>query len=127
MKHMSAEINKATLQEQHADLILAALELAQRIMNEASLSHMPLPELAAFSYTHKEDPYSRQETLQGHWVLANSQRRGNLVINGDGSLMLEIDLICELPKKAGQYAESISVWGQDIDQLRAEITLMARL
>ncbi len=116
-----------SLKEQFTGLIQSALESAQRTLLKADLSPDLLPTFEQFSFEAKEDPFSREDTLSGRWADSNSQRRGNLVINSDGSLMLEIDLICEMPKSAGRWAELVSVWGQSEGSLRSEITLMPSL
>ncbi len=118
---VTAEIS---LKEKFTALIQNALECAQTTIKKSGLNSDNIPRIENFAFESREDPFSRQETLCGCWADLNSQRRGNLVINGDGSLMLEIDLICELPNTDGRWAELVSVWGQNKDNLRSEITLM---
>lgn len=115
------------LLEQHRPLLAAACALARRQLADQGLTPELMPTLDGFSFRQHPDPFTGQATLNGHWAPADSQRRAQLVVNADGSLLLECDLLCPHPGCAGRWAEQISVWGPAPERLKAEITLLKPL
>lgn len=118
-------VNK--MQEEFAPLLDAALTTAGLTLENAGFVKEMLPVLDQFSFEIRHEPLNGEDSLNGRWVDSGTQRRGWLVINCDGSMMLEIDLICSWPGKDEVYAESVSVWGREQQSLAAEINPMQLL
>ena len=115
------------LQERYHPLLQASLETAAQTLESAGFDSTALPPLEQFSFETRQEPLNGEDTLNGRWADRHSQRRGWLVINCDGSMMLEIDLICPWPDKDQVWAESVSVWGREPLTLVGEVTPMAML
>ncbi len=113
--------------ERHAALLAAACALAQQQLAEQGFDPTLMPTCKRFSYRQQPDPFTGEATLNGHWAAAQSQRRAQLVVNADGSLLLECDLLCPHPGVPGRWAEQISVWGRGVAALKGEISLLAQL
>lgn len=117
----------STMQAEFTPLLEAALTTASLTLETAGFVKEILPVLDQFSFEIRQEPLNGEDSLNGRWVDSASQRRGWLVINCDGSMMLEIDLICSWPGKEEVYAESVSVWGHEQQNLAAEINPMQLL
>ncbi|WP_428034958.1 hypothetical protein [Amphritea sp.] len=111
----------------YGQLLDASLATAVKTLTTAGFDSTVLPLLSQFSFETKAEPLNGAATLNGRWADSASQRRGWLVINCDGSMMLEIDLICPWPGKDQVWAESVSVWGRDSQSLVAEVTPLVML
>ncbi|WP_299200599.1 hypothetical protein [uncultured Amphritea sp.] len=116
----------------YGQLLDSSMETAVKTLTTAGFDSAVLPPLSQFSFETKPletkpEPLNGTATLNGRWADTSSQRRGWLVINCDGSMMLEIDLICPWPGKDQLWAESVSVWGSDPQSLRAEVTPLPML
>ncbi|SEQ47380.1 hypothetical protein SAMN03080615_01585 [Amphritea atlantica] len=122
-----SETAVARLIAQFGPLLEASLEAASVKLTQAGFGSVLLPSLRQFQFETRKEPLNGDDTLNGRWADSNSQRRGWLVINCDGSMMLEIDLICPWPDKQQVWAESVSVWGSDPQRLSAEVTPMQML
>lgn len=116
-----------TLLAQHAGLLQAAWGRARQQLADSGLDPALMPPEAAFHYHPQRDPFTGEATLKGHWAAAHSQRRAQVVVNADGSLLLECDLLCPHPHDSGRWVEQVSVWGRAPGQLKAEISLLASL
>ena len=112
---------------QHAPLLQAACLWARQQLAGTGLDPELVPSQAAFQYHPHPDPYTGEATLNGRWAAENSQRRAQMVVNSDGSLLLECDLLCPHPRYPGRWAEQVSVWGRAPQQLKAEISLLESL
>ncbi|TCK08387.1 hypothetical protein [Marinobacterium mangrovicola] len=117
----------AALVEHHQTLLDAACVAAREQLEKSGFDIAMIPATGQYSFEQRNDPFTGDATLNGRWALEGSQRRATLVINADGSLLLECDLLCPHPGHAGRWAEQISVWGRDPDNLRAEVGLLAEL
>ncbi|MBN0987585.1 hypothetical protein [Amphritea pacifica] len=115
------------LRDQYRLLLDASLKTAAETLERAGFDSTTLPPLEQFSFETKQEPLNGEDSLNGRWADNHSQRRGWLVVNCDGSMMLEIDLICPWPGKDQVWAESVSVWGREAQLLVGEVTPMAML
>lgn len=116
-----------TLVEHYRTLLDAACVTGREQLDRSGFDMAMLPDADQFSFEQSNDPFSGAPTLNGRWGLSGSQRRAQLVINADGSLMLECDLLCPHPAHEGRWAEQISVWGRSESGLKAEISLLEQL
>ncbi|GGB94589.1 hypothetical protein GCM10011352_20820 [Marinobacterium zhoushanense] len=115
------------LVESYRPLLDAACVAGRERLHKTGIDMAMLPDTDQFRFEQRTDPYTGEPTLNGRWSLDGSQRRAQLVVNADGSLMLECDLLCPHPGHEGRWAEQLSIWGRDIDSLKSEIALLAQL
>ncbi|KEA62600.1 hypothetical protein ADIMK_3072 [Marinobacterium lacunae] len=113
--------------ERYQPLLEAAWMLGRETLRRSGIDSDMLPERAQFGFEPRQDPFTGEPTLNGRWAPADGQRRAQLVINADGSLMLECDLICPHPGFEGRWAEQISIWGRSASALKAEVSLLEQL
>lgn len=113
------------LYTQYLPLLEAVMLKAQAQLDKDGFTEALLKPLEEFKFHSEEDSFSRELVLKGRWAENSSQRRGMLLINTDGSVMFELDLLCQHPKRPGRWAEQVSVWGRDPDSLRSEVSLLA--
>lgn len=117
----------ASLVERYRPLLEAACIVGRELLEKQGFDIDMLPAADQYSFERRTDPFTGEPTLNGRWALSGSQRRSTLVINADGSLLLECDLLCPHPAHAGRWAEQISIWGRDPDSLKSEVNLLAEL
>ncbi len=115
------------LLEQHQALIAAACEQGRQQLLRAGIDGALMPMAEQFRFQQQADPYTQQPTLNGQWGESHGQRRAQLVINADGSLLLECDLLCPHPAHSGRWAEQVSIWGRSAEVLKSEISLLAQI
>lgn len=112
---------------QYQSLMDAACVAGREQLERSGFDTSLMPSIETFSFERQPDPFTQQETLNGRWGEDQGQRRANLVINADGSLLMECDLLCPHPRHEGRWAEQVSIWGRDAGNLQAEISLLAEL
>lgn len=116
-----------SLLDTYQPLLESTFVKATEQLNKEGFEQDLLPTLGDFAFSYTEDSFTQQAVLQGRWSPATSQRRGSLVVNSDGSIMFELDLLCPHPQKDERWAEQVSVWGKQLDRLRSEISILSTL
>lgn len=111
----------------HRALLDAACIAAREQLQKSGFDISMVPGTDQYAFEGRIDPFTGEPTLNGRWALEGSQRRATLVVNADGSLLMECDLLCPHPGHEGRWAEQISVWGREPDSLKAEVGLLAEL
>ncbi|WP_432698485.1 hypothetical protein ACQUQP_09135 [Marinobacterium sp. YM272] len=120
-------MDTAALVENYRTLLDAACVVGREHLEKSGFDMAMLPGVDQYSFEQRTDPFTGEPTLNGRWALNGSQRRSTLVVNADGSLLLECDLLCAHPAHEGRWAEQISIWGREPDRLKAEVGLLAEL
>lgn len=99
------------------ELICAAL---RRQVEKLGLSIGDEPHWAGASFVDTVDPYSQEINRVGTW--RGGERYGTVTLFPDGRVFAEYQVLQPHPKLAGQYVESVQVWGS-AEKLRGDAVL----
>lgn len=117
----SIEMQLAKYQQLGEDICSAMREeLTKSGINTDFLSEA-MVERASFSL--KEDPFTKQDTLEGEWRDTRGQKTGEILFHGDGSFYAEYDVIQPHPRKSDWFIESVTAWGRD-STIKTEVKLL---
>lgn len=75
------------------------------------------------SFSLKEDPFTKQNTLEGLWRDARGNKKGEILFHGDGSFYAEYDVVRPHPTKPQWFIESVVAWGRG-ETIKSEMKLL---
>lgn len=75
-------------------------------------------------YARHTDPASGLPSLRADFFSAGGQRKGHLLMHGDGSWYGEFDVCLAHPARRGWWIEVVEVWGNG-DTVKSELRLLA--
>lgn len=74
-------------------------------------------------YSQRTDPASGLPSLRADFFSAGGQRKGHLLMHGDGSWYGEFDVCLSHPERAGWWIEAVEVWGSG-EVVKSELRLL---
>lgn len=89
---------------------LAVCEALRRQVERLGLSIGDEPVWSALSFRREIDPYSKEESLVGHW--RGQPRDGSVTFFADGRVFAEYQVLMPHPTRNDCYVESVQVWGR---------------
>ncbi|WP_079436710.1 hypothetical protein [Zoogloea sp. LCSB751] len=99
--------------------------ICARLIHEVGRHDLPALDIdpARAAYSLRDDPYTGEAALIGQWPADAAGRKGNLIINADGSFFAEYDVLTNDPANPRQFVEATTVWGRG-ERLGAELRLL---
>ncbi|MBS0348677.1 MAG: hypothetical protein JSR69_19700 [Proteobacteria bacterium] len=96
--------------------------ICARLIHEAQRHGLPALDIdpARAAYSLRDDPYTGEAALIGLWPADGAGRKGNLIINADGSFFAEYDVLANDPANDRQFVEASTAWGRG-ERIGAEL------
>lgn len=123
---MSADLTLAGSVEDRLAQESALLDrICARLMQEATRHGLAAPDIdpALARYVLKPDPFTGEVALIGNWPADKAGRKGNLIINGDGSFFAEYDVLVRSESNPKQFVEATTAWGRS-EKIGAELRML---
>lgn len=99
--------------------------ICARLIREAQRHGLPALDIepARATYSLRDDPYTGEAALIGLWPADGAGRKGNLIINADGSFFAEYDVLANDPANDRQFVEASTAWGRG-ERIGAELRVL---